>query len=224
MVAAEWSAMQKLVAQIYARHDAEPFREAVDWKALGLFDYPQVIKKAMDLSQVKKNIENGKYSTINEAADDIRLIWDNCKRYNADGSDFYVLAQNFSKRFEDKFSKLVKEHGNAAKSSDLSSKGKLSAEPTLDEKKSFARSLYKISKEDLGKIICDLDEKCPTCLAKNQAEDEVEINVDLISPVVFHEVTNYVKAMIGDTPGTTSRKKKTTAAKPTQPKKARANP
>jgi len=223
MVAAEWSAMQKLVSQIYARHDAEPFREAVDWKTLGLFDYPQIIKKPMDLSQVKKNIENSKYNTINEAADDIRLIWDNCKRYNADGSDFFILAQNFSKRFEDKFSKLVKEHGNASKLSDSSLKGKVNAEPTLEEKKKFAKSLYKISKEDLGKIICDLDEKCPTCLTKNEAEDEVEINVDLISPVVFHEVTNYVQSMIGDTAGTTSRKKKTTAAKPSQSKKSRTN-
>ena len=88
--------------------------------------------------------------------------------------------------------------------------------------------MYKITKEDLGKIICDLDEKCPTCLTKNQAEDEVEINVDLISPVVFHEVTNYVKAMIGDIGGGAgaagnSRKKKTSTAKVISTKKSRSN-
>ena len=71
----------------------EPFREPVDWQALGLFDYPQVIKKPMDLGLVKKKLNEGKYKTIHDAADDIRLIWKNCMAYNADGSDFYNLAQ-----------------------------------------------------------------------------------------------------------------------------------
>ena len=71
----------------------EPFREPVDWQALGLFDYPQVVKKPMDLGLVKKKLNEGKYKTIHDAADDIRLIWKNCMAYNADGSDFYNLAQ-----------------------------------------------------------------------------------------------------------------------------------
>jgi len=194
----------------------EPFREPVDWKSLGLFDYPQVIKKPMDLSQVKKNIETNKYSTIHEAADDVRLIWKNCMLYNADGSDFFVLAQNFAKRFEDKFSKLLKEQ-NAAKSD---GKGKNVAQPTLEEKRSFAKSLYRITKEELGKVICDLDDKCPECLTKNQPEDEVEINVDNISPAVFHEVMAYIVSCIGDSGSTVaSRKKKSSKSNPN--KKAR---
>lgn len=72
---------------------SEPFREPVDWQALGLFDYPQVIKKPMDLGLVKKMLNDGTYKTIHDAADDIRLIWKNCMAYNADGSDFYNLAQ-----------------------------------------------------------------------------------------------------------------------------------
>jgi hypothetical protein len=74
-------------------HITEPFREPVDWQSLGLFDYPQVIKKPMDLGLVKKKVNEGKYKTIHEAADDVRLIWKNCMTYNADGSDFYNLAQ-----------------------------------------------------------------------------------------------------------------------------------
>ena len=71
----------------------EPFREPVDWQALGLFDYPQVIKKPMDLGLVKKKLKENKYKSIHDAADDFRLIWKNCMAYNADGSDFYNLAQ-----------------------------------------------------------------------------------------------------------------------------------
>ena len=47
----------------------------------------------MDLGLVKKKVNEGKYKSIHDAADDVRLIWKNCMTYNADGSDFYNLAQ-----------------------------------------------------------------------------------------------------------------------------------
>lgn len=47
----------------------------------------------MDLGMVKKKINEGKYKTIHDACDDVRMIWKNCMTYNADGSDFYNLAQ-----------------------------------------------------------------------------------------------------------------------------------
>jgi len=214
--ASEWTAMSKLVAQIYARHDAEPFREPVDWKALGLFDYPQIIKKPMDLAKVKRNIETNKYATIEEAAENVRLIWKNCMQYNADGSDFYVLAQNFSKRFEDKHAKLLKEQCVGKPD-----KGKNATEPTIDEKRTFAKSLYKITKEELGKVITELDEKCPTALTKNAAEDEVEINVDRISASVFHEVMSYVRTCSGESNTSSGRKKKAVTTKSGSSKKSR---
>merc|ERR1712048_246140 len=177
----------KLVAQIYGKADAEPFRDPVDWKSIGLFDYPQIIKQPMDLGQVKKNIESGKYSSIHEAADDVRLIWSNCMTYNADGSDFYVLAKNLSKKFEDKFSKILKEVSipNSHSSNVIS-------EPTLDEKRAFAKTLYKITKEELGKVIVDIEAKCPEALTKNTSEDEVEINVDNLKAEAFHDLMEYV--------------------------------
>eukprot|EP00567_Pseudictyota_dubia_P016764 CAMPEP_0197462860 /NCGR_PEP_ID=MMETSP1175-20131217/60214_1 /TAXON_ID=1003142 /ORGANISM="Triceratium dubium, Strain CCMP147" /LENGTH=212 /DNA_ID=CAMNT_0042998465 /DNA_START=43 /DNA_END=677 /DNA_ORIENTATION=+ len=206
----EWSGMAKLVAQIYAKSDAEPFREPVDWKSLGLFDYPQIIKKPMDLGQVKRKIETGKYGAIHDAAEDVRLIWKNCMQYNADGSDFFILAQNMSKKFEDKFAKLQKDLDSK---SAANGKGN-SSEPTLEEKRTFAKLLYKISKEELGKVIVDLDAKCSTALTKNSAEDEVEINVDHISPTVFHELMNFVKSCADSGGGGGGRKKKSAGSRP----------
>ena len=52
----------------------------------------------MDLTTVSKKLAKGEYKTIAAAADDIRLIWKNCMAYNADGSDFYVLANDALKR------------------------------------------------------------------------------------------------------------------------------
>lgn len=218
MVTSEWAAMKKLVSQINARSDSEPFREPVDWSALGLFDYPQIIKKPMDLGTVQNKLENSQYTSINDAAKDIRQIWINCKTYNADGSEFYKLAESFSKRFEEKFAKLLKDHNITATSGD-SADGEGSSseapEPTIEEKKSFAKSLYKITKEELGKVICILDEKCPASLTRNSEEDEVEINVDNITASVFHnDVVAYVKGCLEETTSVvgSGRKKKNSSS------------
>ena len=180
--------------------NTEPFREPVDWKALGLFDYPQIIKKQMDLGTIKSKLENGKYKDLEEAANDVRLVWKNCMTYNQEGSDFYILAENMNKKFEDKFSKIEKDLASSAAGSGGGGGKKKSAatnEPTLEEKRTFAKNLYKISKEDLGKVVVELDTKCPSALTKNAVEDEVEINVDLISPALFYEVADFVKNSAG---------------------------
>lgn len=103
--------MGKLVNNLMARADCVPFRERVDWKALQLYDYPKIIKKMMDLGTVKKKLEKGKYSDASECAEDVRLVWSNCMLYNADGSDFHRLAESYSKRFEERYQKLIDEYG-----------------------------------------------------------------------------------------------------------------
>ena len=150
----------------------------------------------MDLGLVKSNLASGAYKSIHEAAADVRLIWKNCMTYNADGSDFYLLAEDMSKKFEEKFSKIVAEFGEAPETMEEEIE-----DPTPEEKRMFAKLLYKISKEELGTVITDLDAKCPTALVKNSAEDEVEINVDGIKPKVFVEVMKYVKSCSGSDAG-----------------------
>ena len=80
------AAMTKIINTLMQRPDSVPFREPVDWRGLGLYDYPQVIAKPMDLTTVKQTIERQGYKSVNDCADDIRLIWNNCKKYNQDGS------------------------------------------------------------------------------------------------------------------------------------------
>ena len=179
--------------------NTEPFREPVDWKALGLFDYPQIIKKQMDLGTIKTKLESGKYKNLEDAANDVRLVWKNCMTYNQEGSDFYILAENMNKKFEDKLAKIEKDLASSSSASGGGKKKSSSgpAEPTLEEKRMFAKNLYKISKEDLGKVVVELDTKCPSALTKNTVEDEVEINVDLISPQLFSEISDFVKNSCG---------------------------
>jgi hypothetical protein len=179
---------------------------------VGLYDYPQVIKNSMDLGSVKKKIMDRKYKSLQQAAEDVRLVWSNCMTYNADGSDFFILAQGLAKKWEDKFQKLLAdlgvEEGGAAPSSTPSGPAGSSAPPmtdatnassnnnkiSVDDKRAFARSLYKISKEDLGKLIVEVDNKCPAALTKNAGEDECELNVDKLTPGLFAELKGFVNS------------------------------
>lgn len=63
----------------------------------------------MDLGTVKRKLERNQYKNAKECAEDIRQIWTNCKTYNADESEFYMLADNISKKFEERYAKIQAE-------------------------------------------------------------------------------------------------------------------
>lgn len=59
----------------------------------------------MDLQTLKKNIKKGVYKKVIDFCDDLQLIWDNCKKYNSDGSDIFNSAVIMEKLSN----KLIKE-------------------------------------------------------------------------------------------------------------------
>ena len=69
--------------------------------ALGLTDYPIIVKRPMDLGTIKQRLENDEYESLEQAAADMRLVWTNCMSYNQDGSEFYFLADTFARKFEE---------------------------------------------------------------------------------------------------------------------------
>jgi hypothetical protein len=101
--------MMKIVNSFLARPDCSPFSEPVDWRGLELYDYPKLITRLMDLGTVKRKLERNQYRTVHECAQDIRLVWSNCMTYNADGSDFWLLAKSLSRKFEDRYRKIKQE-------------------------------------------------------------------------------------------------------------------
>lgn len=99
----------KIVNSFLVRPDSGPFREPVDWRGLELYDYPEVIKKQMDLGTVKRKLERKQYVNAAAAAYDVRLVWRNCMTYNTVGSDFWLLAKAYNKRFEDRYRRIRNE-------------------------------------------------------------------------------------------------------------------
>lgn len=88
---------------------AWPFYVPVDVESLGLSDYFDIIKKPMDLGTVKKKIQRRAYKTAKEFADDVRLIFSNCYKYNPPDHNVVTMARQLSAVFEDRFSKMPDE-------------------------------------------------------------------------------------------------------------------
>jgi Bromodomain len=101
--------MEKIVTSLMARPDAAPFLEPVDWRGLELWDYPSVVKRLMDLGTIKRKLDRNQYETAAQCAMDVRQVWRNCMLYNAERSDFWLLAKALSKRFEDRYRKVKAE-------------------------------------------------------------------------------------------------------------------
>jgi Bromodomain len=70
--------INKIVNSFLAKEELTPFREPVDWRSLELFDYPEIIKRQVDLGTIKRRLERNQYSCAAEVAHDIRLVWRNC--------------------------------------------------------------------------------------------------------------------------------------------------
>jgi hypothetical protein len=98
--------MYKIVCSTISRRESLIFREPVNWKALGLTDYLQIVERPMDLGTIKSNIEKNIYANIDECARDVRQVWTNCMLYNRDGSEYYHLADKFSQAFEEAYAAL----------------------------------------------------------------------------------------------------------------------
>jgi hypothetical protein len=149
----------------------------------------------MDLGTVKTKLQKKQYKSIAEVGADVRLVWTNCMTYNQDGSDFYKLADTLNKRWEEKYKKLLSDL-SSTNMTNAAVAGSASAVPEgntqIKDRQIFARSLYNISKEDLGKVLVELEVKCPSSITRNAQEDEVELNVDKIPAGLLQELTSFV--------------------------------
>lgn len=182
----------------------------------GLMDYPKIIKQPMDLGTIKTRLKKNHYRTLYAVAEDVSLVWKNCMTYNADGSDFYKLAENLQNKWEDKYHRLLRDcqgatgTGGPKPPPPSSSGGSTSKEVTLLERKNFAKSLYNISKEDLGRILVEVEQKCPAAIVRNSSEDEVEFNIDKLTASLMNELVAFVQKC--SAPNAGAGKKKAQAA------------
>ncbi|KNB44841.1 hypothetical protein JH06_1429 [Blastocystis sp. subtype 4] len=175
--------------------DDEPFLEPVPWKEWGLDDYPRIIKQPMDLGTVNKKMTAGEYKDIFEFAYDMRLIWRNCCTYNQEGAEIYAVGKKLSDVFEEKFSSvqslsLFPPTCSTNKILDVNCR-----EPSVATKREFVDDLFRLTPQDLAKVIETLNDRCESCLDKTNPE-LVDIIVDAIDNATFNYTFGYVKDLL----------------------------
>ena len=72
----------------------------VDHVALGLPDYPKVIKRPMDLGTIQRRLDAHRYQHPSEFVDDMRLVWSNAVAYNKPASPVHAAALHLREIFE----------------------------------------------------------------------------------------------------------------------------
>ncbi|GLC35793.1 hypothetical protein PLESTB_000494900 [Pleodorina starrii] len=84
---------------------AFPFNSPVDTARFP--DYPKVISTPMDFSTIKARQDSGYYRDPKDWWADVMLVFSNAKRYNAPGSDCYLMAQTLQEVSEEKYDKVI---------------------------------------------------------------------------------------------------------------------
>lgn len=190
------------------------FRIPVDWKAIGLFDYPEIIKKPMDLGTVESNLKNGKYDNVGQCIDDLCLIWKNCQTYNVEGSDIWKLSSQLEKKCNSLLEKQFKSVLKNTKVQDVKvqepepkelslkeAEEEKEVEPqrlylTLEEKINLTEKVRKLPNEGLAEFVRTVQKECPAAFEDMDTE-RIQVRVDYLDKrtnnILHQLMSNYLK-------------------------------
>ncbi|KAJ8408672.1 hypothetical protein AAFF_G00253070 [Aldrovandia affinis] len=102
------SILKEMLSKKHAAY-AWPFYKPVDAEALELHDYHEIIKHPMDLSTVKKKMDDRDYQDAQSFAADVRLMFSNCYKYNPPDHEVVAMARKLQDVFEMRFAKMPDE-------------------------------------------------------------------------------------------------------------------
>ncbi|CDW80938.1 bromodomain containing protein [Stylonychia lemnae] len=210
--------IKALIQSIEDDPNAEPFLEPVQWQELGLDDYPQIIKKPMDFSTVKKGLAKGKYNTYDELFAEIQLIWDNCKTYNVAGSDIYKLAEYMEKVSKRQISKFRSQMGiqsvsfavpnkkagvgkdkkKSGGNQDDKSDGEDEEESnivTVEMKIDFVERVKQLSNEGLTQMVQQIQQIIPSAVSDIENE-KLQIKVDEFDKEAFNKISDFIDELL----------------------------
>ncbi|CDH52509.1 gcn5p [Lichtheimia corymbifera JMRC:FSU:9682] len=95
-----YNQMRHLVSELRSHAHAWPFVEAVN--ADEVIDYYDIIKEPMDLTQLEENVEKDQYITMDEFVTDVQKIFDNCRLYNGEHTNYGRCANRLETYFNER--------------------------------------------------------------------------------------------------------------------------
>ncbi|CAH8360910.1 unnamed protein product [Eruca vesicaria subsp. sativa] len=212
-----------LLKKLWSHPHSWVFQAPVDVVKLNIPDYLTIIKRPMDLGTIKKNLASGVYSSPHEFAADVRLTFANAMTYNPPGHDVHIMGDILSKLFEARWKAIEKklpvqtlpavtleprEEKRTAVSVPPAKKRKMVSpvresvpEPvkpimTAEERHRLGRQLESLLEELPGQIIDFL--KKHSSNGGEVAEDEIEIDIDVLSDEVLFGLKKLLDDYIQD--------------------------
>ncbi|KAL3814528.1 hypothetical protein ACJIZ3_015796 [Penstemon smallii] len=91
---------QSVIKKIMTMNEATPFNAPVDPIALGIPDYFDIIDTPMDFGTICSKLEKGlEYRNSEDVFKDVLRIWDNCCKYNQEGSHILKIMRRVKNNF-----------------------------------------------------------------------------------------------------------------------------
>lgn len=176
-----------LIKSLEAQEDSYEFLRPVDYKGLGLIDYPTIVTKPMDLSSVRKKIKAQKYDSLSEAVEDLQLIWDNAKNYNPTDTLVHTQALTMEAHMRRLNTKLAifathKDSRKRARDEDGASN---SDAVSFEEKWEMTEQIKKLNHDTLLSMVTICRDHCPSSIKELEA-DKVQITIDDLDRATFN--------------------------------------
>ncbi|PVU93735.1 hypothetical protein BB559_003178 [Furculomyces boomerangus] len=89
------------------------FYEPVDYVALNIPNYPKIIKQPMDLGTINSNITQNKYSNALEFYNDVKLVFQNCYKFNPKKHPVHVAGKQLESLFDRKWNEMFPSNTSA---------------------------------------------------------------------------------------------------------------
>ena len=207
----------KLLLILKIHPKIKPFMGPVDYVALKIPDYPQIIKEPMDLGIIEKKILGEVYKSQAEFEADVQKIWNNSILYNPKNTKIYSVTIELKDYFErlliesqggdrrkegmnieKKIDKLLANIENMYKKDQsnfyLVFKNKMrklaNIPMNLNDRKTLSENLMKISKVELTGVLDIINEGDSQ---KYKEKNQIELDLNLLNNEKLRMLEGYVE-------------------------------
>lgn len=164
-----------IIEKLERQPESIDFLNPVDYVGLNLMDYPEVITQPMDLGTVMVKLDEGLYLDITEFMADLKLIWENCKTYNA--ADSLIVSR--AKKLERIAQKWYMQYLNDS-SEDTESELPVTFEELVD----LAEAIRRCDHETCREVVHEIESELPTA-RRDFNPDQTLISLNGISRELF---------------------------------------
>lgn len=100
--------MKKVISNLKKSNASSAFRQPVDYMALKIPNYPDIVKHPMDLSTIDQRLKQNKYSSVSAFASDFEQIVNNCYLFNGPDHGISQQARKMQSSFNSQMNNLPK--------------------------------------------------------------------------------------------------------------------